>query len=63
MSAGPLSEYAGISGVADSGGDSLTEDFNIYYSVRTHSTLCSRGPVPVSVTNRFLRSPAISHGS
>jgi hypothetical protein len=39
MSAGPLSEYAGISGVADSGGDKLTEEFNIYYSVRPHYTL------------------------
>jgi Amt family ammonium transporter len=32
MSAGPLSEYAGVTGVADSGGDSLTEDLNVYYS-------------------------------
>jgi hypothetical protein len=63
MSAGPLTEYAGISGVADNGGDSLTEDLNIYYSVRTPSTLYSRGPVPVAAANRFLRSPAISHGS
>jgi hypothetical protein len=45
MSAGPLTEYAGISGVADSGGDSLTEDFNIYYSVRTPSELYSRSLV------------------
>lgn len=33
MSAGPLEEYAGVTGVADTGGDSLTEDLNIYYSV------------------------------
>lgn len=35
MSSGPVEEYTGISGVADPGGDSLTEDLNIYYSVRT----------------------------
>lgn len=34
MSAGPLEEYTGISGVADEGGDSLTADLNVYYSVR-----------------------------
>lgn len=34
MSAGPLTVYGGISGVADSGGDSLTEDLNVYYAVR-----------------------------
>lgn len=37
MSAGPLTEYTGVVGVADSGGDSLTEDLNVYYSVRTAS--------------------------
>lgn len=34
MSAGPLETYNGTSGVANNGGDSLTEDLNIYYSVR-----------------------------
>jgi hypothetical protein len=34
MSAGPLVVYNGTSGVANTGGDSLTEDLNIYYSVR-----------------------------
>lgn len=38
MSAGPLETYNGTTGVADNGGDSLTEDLNIYYSV------CSCGP-------------------
>lgn len=33
MSAGPLTEYAGAKGFADTGGDSLTEDLNVYYSV------------------------------
>lgn len=33
MSAGPLETYNGTTGVADNGGDSLTEDLNIYYSV------------------------------
>lgn len=32
MSAGPLTVYNGTTGVADTGGDSLTEDLNIYYS-------------------------------
>lgn len=39
MSAGPLTEYGGISGVADSGGDSLTEDLNVYYAVRRRRRL------------------------
>lgn len=34
MSAGPLEEYTGTSGVADEGGDSLTADLNVYYAVR-----------------------------
>jgi len=34
MSAGPLEVYNGTAGVADPGGDSLTQDLNIYYSVR-----------------------------
>ena len=34
MSSGPVVEYNGTSGVAYTGGDSLTEDLNIYYSVR-----------------------------
>lgn len=33
MSSGPVEVYNGTSGVANSGGDSLTEDLNIYYSV------------------------------
>ena len=33
MSAGPLTEYNGTTGVADNGGDSLTEDLNVYYAV------------------------------
>ena len=33
MSAGPLTTYNGTVGVADNGGDSLTEDLNIYYAV------------------------------
>lgn len=32
MSAGPLTLYNGTTGAADNGGDSLTEDLNIYYS-------------------------------
>jgi Amt family ammonium transporter len=35
MSAGPLTEYSGVTGVADSGGSSLIEDLNVYYGVRT----------------------------
>lgn len=38
MSAGPLETYNGTSGVANNGGDSLTEDLNIYYSVWPHLT-------------------------
>lgn len=34
MSAGPLEEYTGTTGVADEGGDSLTADLNVYYAVR-----------------------------
>lgn len=33
MSAGPLETYNGTTGVANNGGDSLTEDLNVYYSV------------------------------
>ena len=46
MSAGTPTEYAGVSGIADSGGDSLTEDLNVYYSVRTRAWLrfVSRSP-------------------
>lgn len=40
MSSGPVETYNGTSGVADSGGDSLTEDLNIYYSVRETYRLC-----------------------
>ncbi|KAK7735650.1 ammonium transporter Amt1 [Cytospora paraplurivora] len=32
MSAGPLTEYNGTSGVANNGGDALIEDLNVYYS-------------------------------
>ncbi|KUI63998.1 Ammonium transporter 1 [Cytospora mali] len=32
MSAGPLTEYNGTSGVADNGGDALIVDLNVYYS-------------------------------
>lgn len=42
MSAGPLEEYTGITGVADEGGDSLTADLNVYYAVRR--LLGSRSP-------------------
>lgn len=41
MSAGPLEEYTGTSGVADEGGDSLTADLNVYYAVR-----CGLGSLP-----------------
>jgi hypothetical protein len=34
MSTGPVETYSGPVGVADNGGNSLTEDLNIYYSVR-----------------------------
>ena len=34
MSSGAPEEYAGESGYAYAGGDSLTENLNIYYSVR-----------------------------
>jgi hypothetical protein len=60
MSAGPLSEYAGVTGVADSGGDSLTEDLNVYYSVRARS---HRVNLRLLATNMSYHSPAISHGS
>lgn len=33
MSAGPLTVYEGVTGVADTGGDSLGDDLNKYYSV------------------------------
>ncbi|KAH6641147.1 ammonium transporter AmtB-like domain-containing protein [Chaetomium tenue] len=32
MSTGPLTTYTGVAGVADPGGDSMTEDLNLYYS-------------------------------
>ncbi len=37
MSAGPLSTYEGVTGVADTGGDSMAEgfDFNAFYGVRS----------------------------
>lgn len=34
MSSGPVEEYTGVEGVANPGGDSLTEDLNVYYSVK-----------------------------
>lgn len=34
MSSSPPEEYTGEAGYANSGGDSLTENLNIYYSVR-----------------------------
>lgn len=34
MSSGTPEAYAGEAGTANSGGDSLTENLNIYYSVR-----------------------------
>lgn len=37
MSAGPLTTYNGTTGVADTGGDSLNDDLNIYYSVRSRA--------------------------
>lgn len=47
MSAGPLEEYTGTSGVADEGGDSLTADLNVYYSVRCISgSLLQASPSP-----------------
>lgn len=46
MSAGPLTEYNGTSGVANNGGDALIEDLNVYYSVRGHLA-----PEPVHVRN------------
>ena len=39
MSAGPLTEYNGTTGVANTGGDSLTDDLNIYYSVRASRSI------------------------
>lgn len=39
MSTGTPLEYEGISGVADSGGDSLHDDLNLIYSVRTPESL------------------------
>jgi Amt family ammonium transporter len=33
MSAGPLVAYAGVTGVADDGGNPMLEDLNVYYSV------------------------------
>jgi hypothetical protein len=38
MSSGPLTEYGGVTGVADDGGNSLTDDLNVYYSVRSCPT-------------------------
>lgn len=40
MSAGPVEVYNGTAGVANTGGDSLTGDLNIYYSVRSQLALC-----------------------
>jgi Amt family ammonium transporter len=34
MSTGPVETYSGTTGVADNGGNSLTDDLNVYYSVR-----------------------------
>jgi hypothetical protein len=61
MSAGPLSEYGGVTGVADSGGDSLTEDLNVYYSVRTTKKV-SRHP-RFGLLTHVSGSLATSHGS
>lgn len=49
MSAGPLEEYTGTSGVADEGGDSLTADLNVYYSVR-----CTLGSLSQATPTVFL---------
>jgi len=51
MSAGPLEVYNGTIGVANTGGDSLTEDLNIYFSVRTPHVLLS---VPTAATGLFV---------
>ncbi len=59
MSAGPLTAYTGVSGVADDGGNSLTDDLNVFYSVRT----AYRPGASLPAANTApLRSPAISPG-
>jgi len=63
MSAGVPTEYAGVSGIADSGGDSLTEDLNIYYSVCFFLALRCAGPtIQWARANQFPRM-ATSPGS
>jgi hypothetical protein len=44
MSAGPLTVYNGTSGVADDGGNSLTDDLNVYYSVCADQILSRYAP-------------------
>ncbi len=39
MSSGPLTVYNGTTGVADTGGDCLTGDLNVYFSVSYISIL------------------------
>lgn len=53
MSAGPLSNYTGVAGVADSGGDSLTDDLNVFYSVRDS---VRHRPLSLLLTNTRARS-------
>lgn len=68
-------EYDGVSGVANSGGDSLTQDLNIYYSVRSHApvdgwTTPPASPMPLtpSIIGRRCRmdndqlGPRVAHG-
>lgn len=50
MSAGPLETYNGTTGVANNGGDSLTEDLNVYYSVWLPTISPPHGPVSLSLS-------------
>lgn len=62
MSTGPLTTYTGVTGVADPGGDSMTEDLNLYYSVRPERWRKNRKAVVAPVTD-IARRPATSRGS
>lgn len=55
MSSGPVKEYTGISGVANQGGDPMTEDVNEYYAVKSHNrTDRSSSPVTNIIVTRRL---------
>jgi len=57
MSSGPVEVYNGTSGVANAGGDSLTEDLNIYYSVCKPIGSPGRKPRTLTLSYRQAISP------